>query len=312
MDNRLRETASHDLDALFRLGVVAAQSDEQLLERFAAQAESEGQLAFEAIVRRHGPMVIGVCRRLLGNHHDAEDAFQATFIVLALRARAVRKRQSLGPWLHGVAARICGRAKLVSRRRGHEPIPPEGLIDQHGTNPVLADLNRVLDEELRRLPDKYRLPVILCYLEGRSQEEAARELGWTKGTVSGRLARAKDVLHQRLIRRGLGPAGVLFAASLAPESTASAVSAALMASTVRTATLASFSGLKTGSMTAEVGSLVRAAVKSLLVWRVVRASALVLLLGAGASAIATQILGPARTVLQRDPDEKILAAAGLR
>ena len=150
---------------------------------------------------------MGVCRRLLGNHHDAEDAFQATFIVLALRAGAVRKGQSLGPWLHGVAARICQRARLVSRRRQEEPIPAGGLIDPGGRDPALADLNRVLDEELRRLPDKYRLPVVLCYLEGRSQEEAARELGWTKGTVSGRLARAKEVLQHRLIRRGLAPAG---------------------------------------------------------------------------------------------------------
>ncbi len=97
MDNRPAESVSHDLDALFRLGVVAGLSDEQLLERFAAQAEPDSQLAFDAIVRRHGPMVMGVCRRLLGNHHDAEDAFQATFIVLALRAGAVRKGAGSGP-----------------------------------------------------------------------------------------------------------------------------------------------------------------------------------------------------------------------
>ena len=117
MDNRTGEAVARDLDALFQLGVVAGLSDEQLLERFAAPQEPESRAAFDAIVRRHGTMVMGVCRRLLGNHHDAEDAFQATFIVLAVRAGAVRKGRSLGPWLHGVAARICQRARMVKGRR---------------------------------------------------------------------------------------------------------------------------------------------------------------------------------------------------
>ncbi len=231
MDNRPADTVSHDLDALFRLGVVAAMSDEQLLERFTAQSESAGEIAFEAIVRRHGPMVMGVCRALLGNQHDADDAFQATFIVLALRAGAVRKRRSLGPWLHGVAARICGRARLVSRRRREAELPAEALSDHRSHDPALADLHQVLDEELRRLPEKYRRPIVLCYLEGRSQEDAARELGWTKGTISGRLARAKEVLQRRLIRRGLAPAA-LAATSFASEAAGAAVSAPLLAATV--------------------------------------------------------------------------------
>jgi RNA polymerase sigma factor (sigma-70 family) len=308
MDNRPAESVSNDLDALFRFGVVGGVSDEQLLERFAAQTESGSEIAFDAIVRRHGPMVMGVCRRLLGNHNDAEDAFQATFIVLAMRARAVRKRQSLGPWLHGVAARICKRARLVSHRRQEEPIPGGGLIDHRGRDPDLADFNRVIDEELRQLPDKYRLPIVLCYLEGRSQEEAARELGWTKGTVSGRLARAKEVLQRRLIRRGLAPSAALVAASLNSESASAAVCAPLLATTVRTATLASFSGLNTGSTTAEVGTLVRLAVRALLLGRIARISALVFLFGIGASAIATQILGPARPDQQINANRQALAA----
>ena len=191
MDNRAAEAISHDLNSLFQVGVVAGLTDAQLLEQFKTATESGSQLAFDAIVRRHGAMVMGICRRLLGNHHDAEDAFQATFIVLAVRAGAVRKGRSLGPWLHGVAARICHRARLVKGRRREEQIPPGGLADPPGQNQALADLGQVLDEELRRLPEKYREPVVLCYLEGQSQEEAARELGWTKGTVSGRLARAR-------------------------------------------------------------------------------------------------------------------------
>jgi RNA polymerase sigma factor (sigma-70 family) len=312
MDNRPAESVSHDLDALFRLGVVGGVSDEQLLERFAAQTESDSEIAFDAIVRRHGPMVMGVCRRSLGNHHDAEDAFQATFIVLAMRAGAVRKRQSLGPWLHGVAARICQRARLVNRRRQETPIPAGDLIEDRGQGPALADLNRVLDEELRQLPDKYRLPVVLCYLEGRAQEEAARELGWTKGTVSGRLARAKEVLQRRLIRRGLAPAVALSAASLLSESASASASvgAPLLASTVRTATLASFSGLKAGSTTAEVGNLVRLAVRALALGRIAKMTAVVFLFGIGASAIATQALSPPWQAWQNIANTKAKVTGG--
>ena len=314
MDNRPADTVSHDLGALFSLGVVAAMSDEQLLEHFAARTESDGEIAFEAIVRRHGPMVMGVCRRLLGNQHDAEDAFQATFIVLALRVGAVRKRQSLGPWLHGVAARICGRARLVTRRRREASLPAEGLSDDRGHDPALADLHQVLDEELRRLPEKYRRPIVLCYLEGRSQEDAARELGWTKGTISGRLARAKGVLQHRLIRRGLAPAAALVATSFTLRGSAERRQSEppLLAATVRTATLASFSGLKTGSMTVEVGTLVRLAVRALFLGRVARLSTLVLALGLGASAIATQIIGPTGPDRRGDADRTALALAGLR
>ncbi len=187
MENRRAGLPLSDLSALFRVGVVAGMSDEQLLETLAAAPEAECQIAFEAIVRRHGPMVLGVCRRVLRGHHDAEDAFQATFMVLALQAGMVRKRKSLGPWLHGVAARIARRARLINRRREEEPIPAEGLAAPEGRDPALADLDQVVDIEISKLPDKYRLPVIICYLQGRTQEEAARELGWTKGTVSGRL-----------------------------------------------------------------------------------------------------------------------------
>ena len=124
MGDQRVETALRDIDALFRLGVVSGLSDGQLLERFRAQSGPESSLAFEAIVRRHGPMVLGVCRRVLGDEHAAEDAFQATFMVLALKSRTIRKLESLGPWLHGVAVRIARRARAsaaeqdgVDRRR---------------------------------------------------------------------------------------------------------------------------------------------------------------------------------------------------
>ena len=126
MGDRRAESALRDLDALFRLGVVSGMSDGQLLERFAAQSDPEGQLAFEAIVRRHGPMVLGVCLRALGNYHAAEDAFQATFMVLAVKSRAIRKQDSLGPWLHGVAMRIARRRAVQARRGKGQSIPRRG------------------------------------------------------------------------------------------------------------------------------------------------------------------------------------------
>ena len=123
MGDRRSETARHEIDALFRLGVVSGMSDEQLLERFGTQSDSDGQVAFEAIVRRHGPMVLGVCLRTLGDYHSAEDAFQATFMVLAVKSRAIRKQDSLGPWLHGVALRIARRKVVVGRRGKGVPDP---------------------------------------------------------------------------------------------------------------------------------------------------------------------------------------------
>jgi len=310
MGDRRAETAFRDIDALFRLGVVAGMSDGQLLERFAAQSDSDGQIAFEAIVRRHGPMVLEVCLRVLGDYHAAEDTFQATFMVLALRARAIHKQESLGPWLHGVAARIARRALVPGLRRKGEPMPKCGLVDREARDPAFADLRAVLDEEVGRLPDKYRLPVILCYMEGQTQEEAARTLGWTKGTVSGRLARAKDLLRHRLVRRGLAPSAGLLVASLTSQAARAGLLASLMVPTVRAATAASLGGAETGMVTGQVASLVREALKVMLLGRIGRAAALVLLLGLGAAAVATPMLVPGEPARQRNQGGGPVAAGG--
>src|SRR5579885_476710 len=145
--------------------------DAQLLERFRARGE---EAAFAHLVRRHGAMVLGVCRRVLREEQDAEDAFQATFLVLARRAAAIRKGGSVGSWLHGVARRVAARARAeAARRAAHErrrPAPPRA----NGADEIVwRELRTVLDEELARLPEKYRAPVVLCYLEGRTQDEAA-------------------------------------------------------------------------------------------------------------------------------------------
>ncbi len=272
MADRRVETALRDIDALFRLGVVSEMSDGQLLERFAAQTGSDSEFAFEAIVRRHGPMVLGVCRRVLGDDHAAEDAFQATFMVLALRLRAIRKPESSGPWLHGVATRIARRARVLRRRRKEEPIASWDRVARSADGQALVDLQTVIDDELSRLPDKYRRPVVLCYLEGQTQDEAARTLGWSKGTVSGRLARAKDLLRHRLTRRGLAPSVGLFAAALTPETASAAVPRALLLPTVRAATAAVLGGAEAGLVTGQVASLAREAMKVMVLSRLGRAA----------------------------------------
>jgi RNA polymerase sigma factor (sigma-70 family) len=185
--------------------------DGELLERFIAARDGS---AFEELVARHGPMVLGVCRHVLIDRHDAEDAFQATFLVLARQAGTIRDRRVLGAWLHGVAYRLALRAKLdAARRRMHE----RQVADMAAAGPwdelAWQELRLALHEEVQRLPEKYRAPIVLCYLEGQSHEAAAAHLDWPIGTVKGRLARARDLLQARLGRRELAiPATVCVAA----------------------------------------------------------------------------------------------------
>lgn len=206
-----------------------AATDAQLLLRFTAAAD---EAAFAELVRRHGPMVRGVCRRLLAHEQDAEDAFQATFLVLARKAAAVRRPESLPGWLYGVACRTALRAKVHRARR---PCP-DRLYLATTADPAdeltWGEVRGVLDEELGRLPEKYRAPLVLCYLEGRTQDEAARQLGWGKDVLRGRLDRGRERLRRRLTQRGVALSAGLFAATLTPT----AVSAALVETTARAAT----------------------------------------------------------------------------
>src|SRR5690242_10823036 len=205
-------------------------TDAHLLERFLARRDGA---AFEALLRRHGPMVLGVCRRLLADPHDAEDAFQATFLVLVRRAACVVPRWALGPWLHGVARRTALKARSsAARRRLAEREAGRSRPLAAPPAPADADLRPLLDEEIGRLPEKYRSPLVLCLLGGKSRKEAAGLLGWTEGTLSGRLARAKELLARRLRRRGVAPAG---AAALAQGAAAGKVPAALAAATLKAA-----------------------------------------------------------------------------
>jgi RNA polymerase sigma factor (sigma-70 family) len=214
-----------------RLREPAGEEDGELLRRFAAGRDQE---AFAALVRRHGGLVWAVCNRLLPCAPDAEDAFQATFLVLARKAGAVRRPELLGPWLHGVARRTAAKLRAAAARRQAREREAAGDPAVETTPDVVwRDLRPVLDEEVGRLPERLRLPFILCHLEGVSNEEAARRLGCPKGTVLSRLSRARERLRHSLTRRGITLSGALLAAAVAENATAAAAPAVLVDSTVR-------------------------------------------------------------------------------
>ena len=204
------------LRTLFDLGTIRELTDGQLLERFATGERDGAELAFAVLVERHGPMVLRVCRATLAEAHDAEDAFQATFLVLVKKARGLWVRDSLGPWLHQVAYRTASCARLASaRRQRHERGASESRKEA-----IVAfndDLGCVLHEEIERLPERFRIPLVLCDLEGRSHEQAARHLGWPIGTVKSRQARGRERLRDRLQRRGVSPTPMVLASTLRPD-----------------------------------------------------------------------------------------------
>jgi RNA polymerase sigma factor (sigma-70 family) len=208
-------------------------SDGQLLSRF---ADERDEAAFAALIRRHGHMVLGVCRRVLGNLTDAEDAFQASFLVLATKARSLAHRQVVGDWLHGVARRTALKARSATARRRvveraaarsevQDPIPRNDWLPR-------------LDQEIVRLPERYRLPIVLCDLEGKTRLQAAKQLGWPEGTVAGRLARGRELLAKRLLRGALLVSGAL-PGMLAGGAVKGALPFGLVHSTVRAAALGS-------------------------------------------------------------------------
>jgi len=215
------------LGQLFGPGTTIGLDEGRLIERFVASQDAS---AFEAIVSRHGPMVWGVCRRSLRDPNDAEDAFQATFLILARRARSIRDPGRLGGWLHGVARKVAVRARRdAARRPGVEADAVACPGPGPGDDLDLRERADLLHGEIDRLPDRYRQPVVLCHLEGCTHEEAAERLGWPVGTVRGRLSRGRDRLRDRLTRRGM--ASALPTPALAPvpallaESTAKAAAA---------------------------------------------------------------------------------------
>ncbi len=194
---------ARELGTLWSTGTLTGASDAQLLQRFTLDRDATAELAFRELLERHAPMVMGVCRQIVRRPQDVDDAFQATFLVLVRKARSIQVRESLGPWLYRVAYRTAQRARVSASR--HASIGLEGVeaVESAGDDGCALEAAPVLHDEIGRLPEKYRSPIVLCHLEGKSHEEAARVLNWPIGTLSGRLSRGRALLKGRLERRGL-------------------------------------------------------------------------------------------------------------
>ncbi len=249
-------------------------TDGQLLERFVSRREPT---ALAALVGRHGPMVWGVCRRTLGDVHDAEDAFQATFLVLVRRAASIRPRAKVGNWLYGVALTTARKARATRAKRRVRERSVTDMPEPAGTSrDPDRDLLRLLDQELCRLPEKYRAVIVLCELEGRTGNEAARQLGLPPGTVASRRARARALLAKRLARHGLPVAGGAVTGWLAPTAPA-AVPAAVVAQTIQAAGRAAAGpAAAAGAVSVRAAALAEGVLKAMLITRLTTATAVLL------------------------------------
>jgi RNA polymerase sigma factor (sigma-70 family) len=283
----------NDVIGHFRKAVLlrdaAGLTDGQLLECFLLRRDEP---AFAALVRRHGPMVMGVCRRVLGNLHDAEDAFQATFLVLARKAASVRSREVVAHWLYGVAYRTALKARATAaRRRAREHQVNDMAQRDVPPDDGWRDLLPLLDQELARLPERYRVAVVLCDLEGVTRREAARRLNLPVGTLSSRLTRARQLLAKRVSRFGLAVSGGALAVALSEKTTAAAVTGALAAATTKAAALlVAGRALTAGAVPARVLALTEGVIKTMLLMklRAVVAVAVVVCVGAGVVGLAYQ------------------------
>jgi RNA polymerase sigma factor (sigma-70 family) len=283
-------------------------SDQQLIETALAGRD---EAVFDAIVQRHGAMVYRVCWRVLRHEQDSEDAFQATFLVLARKLRSVRKRASLASWLHGVAYRVAlqSKDKAYTYRR-HEK---QAAVHQatHPDDVTWRELRETLDAELERLPEKWRLPLILCYLEGRTQDEAAKLLGWSKNTLRSRLDEARDALARRLTRRGIVWEAAL-SAVLVFDCVASAVpSPELVFSTVQAVAHVAAGRTTGAAISAKVTALTEGMVKPMLLTKLNTAMAGLLVLGLlafGAGSVPRGTGGAARADQPEKPSTREKAA----
>jgi RNA polymerase sigma factor (sigma-70 family) len=265
----------------------AGLSDAQLLTAYLSRHD---QAALAALVHRHGPLVWGACRRVLRSHHDAEDAFQATFLVLVRKAASIASRELLANWLYGVAYQTALKARATAARRRERERQGAGMPEPAVAEPDVArDLRPILDEELSRLPDKYRAVIVLCDLEGKTRKEAARQLRCPEGTVAGRLVRARVLLAKRLTRRGVALSSGALAAVLAQNLVSASVPMVLVSSTLKAASQWA-AGQAAGAIAVQVAALTEGVLKAMLL-RKIKAALVVLLgvilvgLGSGATAL---------------------------
>ena len=293
---------------LCHLGVVGNLTDSQLLELFLAGNKQTAQASFSALIDRHGPMVLRVCRQILGNPDDAQDAFQATFLVLVRQAGSVRKRDSLACWLYGITQRVARRARVeAAKRRSHER-RWAAMATTCPANPANEpECWTELHEELGRLPEKYRESVVLCYLEGLSTEAAARRLGCPQGTILSRLSRAREQLRKRLTRRGVAVPAGLMTAGLVTTTADAAVPIALARGIVEAAVAAVMQGTtSTGAISAAVTQLTQGVLRAMFFTKLKLAAAAIVTIAALATGagVAIQNLsepGPEAIVAARGP-----------
>ncbi len=288
-----------------RRAVTGAQAgdltDAQLLDDFLRRRDER---AFELLVWRHAAMVFAACRRVLHDRHEAEDAFQATFLVFVRKAASIRKRDSIGSWLHRVAFRIAQRARRRAAGRPG-PLPGEDVPDRASPDEVLwRDLRPVLEEEVNRLPEKYRRPFVLCYLEGNTNDQAARQLGCPRGTVLSRLVRGRERLRARLARRGIALSGSLLAAMLISRAAEAAAPAALVNATVKAAIPFAAGTTAASLVSARSAAWTQGALKAMFTTKleISAAVALVLTLAAtGVGLLVPPLLAEPRAALQDRP-----------
>lgn len=283
--------AARQVRSLLALGAIGTHGDDDLIRHFLGRGPA-AQDAFSALVDRHGPMVLAACRRSLGDTHAAEDAFQATFLVLSRRASTISPRAPLAAWLHGVAVRVASEARRSSirrQRREERSMPPATVEDSRRED---IDTLAILDEELASLPDRYRAALVLCELEGRSRRDAAASLNIAEGTLSSRLARGRTLLKARLIRRGVAPAAALMATSTADASVPLSLAAATVASAMN------------GNMPAGVALLAGRVVKVMFLSKLKPSMVLLLLAG-------TVGLGVQAGIPRRDDPRPVVADQGV-
>jgi RNA polymerase sigma factor (sigma-70 family) len=273
MTCRARGTAyDRSFRILFVEGSIAVRSDADLIRLFLSAHGEAAEAAFEALIARHGPMVLGVCRRILGDEHAAQDAFQTVFLILARKARSVQVDDSLGRWLHGVTRRVARRAKVMGRREIPAPVAPKDRDDDPMAEAVRAEARHLVGLEVARLPRKFREAVDLFHIDGLTHDETAEALGLPVGTVRSRLSRARDLLRSRLVRRGLAPGAL--ASWLGSRPAAAGVPGALLETTLRNAV-----GGASAAISPTVLALVEHTIRSLSMMKVIAAGAALVALG---------------------------------
>jgi RNA polymerase sigma factor (sigma-70 family) len=290
--------------------------DADLLARFIAARD---EAAFTEILARYGPLVLGVCRSILGDSPDAADAFQATFLILVHRARSISKQASLSSWLYGVAYRVAVRARAgTARAARRRPLPGEGLemaAKKPRSDAADAEIGAIVHEEVNRLPEQYRAPIVLCYMEGRTRQEAASTLRLSEGAIKGRLERARDLLHKRLARRGVTCSAALLAAAAGVDAVsatgvvAAAVPAALAHATLRAALLAAAGKTAAGTISGPVAVLTQQVLQTMVITprQVASVVMAIVLLGISAGMIAQQVFGESKVAPAAAPLDPVAA-----